>query len=409
MKRRFESLIAFLLVVSINVGSPSVALAQTAGPPPTGAPATAAAPPSPDEPWPRTTTYQGATISIFQPQLESWTGNAIAARAAVRIKSANSTDYGVIWLSARTEVDKVNRMVTLLDVKITKQNFPTLSNNGAGYTTALLNDLPPSKTVALDLLEADLAVTNAAAQQKTYELQNDPPKIIYSMSPAVLVLLDGQPVLQPSADKFQKVVNTRALLIYDPKRYSYYLALMDGWMESPTVQGPWTIAHHPPEKDLDKIKQGAVSSNSNQPLGNPQQSLKDADEDGILPTVYVVDKPTELLVTQGEPQYAWIPGTDLQYVTNSGADVFLDSSNQTYYFLVGGRWFQTPSLQNGPWSYVPGASLPPAFAQIPTYSPKADVLVSVPGTPQAKEAAIANSIPQTAEITRSAATQNVTY
>jgi len=184
---------------------------------------------------------------------------------------------------------------------------------------------------------------------------------------------------------------------------------MDGWMESPTVQGPWTSAKHPPTKDLDKIKQGAVSSNSNQPLGNPQQSLKDADEDGILPTVYVVDKPTELLVTQGEPQYASIPGTSLQYVTNSGADVFLDSSNQTYYFLVGGRWFQTPSLQNGPWSYVPGASLPAAFAQIPTYSPKADVLVSVPGTPQAKEAAIANSIPQTAEITRSAATPNVTY
>lgn len=235
MKRRLESLIACLLAVSINVGSPSVALAQTAGPPPTGAPATAPAPPSTDEPWPRTTTHLGATISIFQPQLESWTGNTIAARAAVRIKSANSTDYGVIWLSARTEVDKVNRMVTLLDVKITKQNFPTLSNNGAGYTTALLNDLPPSKTVALDLLEADLAVTNAAAQQKTYELQNDPPKIIYSMSPAVLVLLDGQPVLQPSADKFQKVVNTRALLIYDPKKYSYYLGSWTaGWSRRPS-------------------------------------------------------------------------------------------------------------------------------------------------------------------------------
>jgi hypothetical protein len=227
-------------------------------------------------------------------------GNQIAARAAVRVKSASSTDYGVIWLTARTEVDKVNRVVTLLDVKITKQNFPTLPNNGTAYTRALLNDLPPSKTLPLDPLEADLAVTNAAAQQKTYELQNNPPKIIYCMTPAVLVLIDGQPVLQPSAYKFQKVVNTWALLIYDPKKYSYYLALMDGWMESPTVEVPWTMAKHAPTKDLDKIKQGAVSSNSNQPLGNPQESLKDADEDGILPTVYVVDKPAELLVTTGE-------------------------------------------------------------------------------------------------------------
>ena len=56
-----------------------------------------------------------------------------------------------------------------------------------------------------------------------------------------------------------------------------------------------------------------------------------------------------------------------------------------------------------------GASLPPDFAKIPTYSPKADVLVSVPGTPQAKEAVIANSIPQTATISRTAAKLNVSY
>ena len=37
------------------------------------------------------------------------------------------------------------------------------------------------------------------------------------------------------------------------------------------------------------------------------------------------------------------------------------------------------------------------------------MLVSVPGTPQAKEALIANEIPQTAAITRSAAKLNVTY
>ena len=43
------------------------------------------------------------------------------------------------------------------------------------------------------------------------------------------------------------------------------------------------------------------------------------------------------------------------------------------------------------------------------YSPKADVLVSIPGTPQAKEAVIANSIPQTATITRASATLKVTY
>jgi hypothetical protein len=354
-------------------------------------------------------TYQGATISIFQPQLESWYGNIVTGRSAVRVKSSSSTDYGVIWISARTEVDKVNRVVTLEDVTITKQNFPTLPNNGSTYTNALAKDLPWNKTIPLDLLESDMATTDAAAKQKTFELQNNPPIIYYSATPAVLALVDGQPVMAPTADNMQKVVNTRALIVFDPKKSKYYLALMDGWMEASAIQGPWNVAKREPTKDLDNIKQGAISTNSNQPLGNPSQSLKTAEEDGILPSVYVSTAPAELLVTTGQPVLTSIPGTSLQYVSNTGADIFFDTNNQSYYVLIAGRWFGSGTLVNAQWNYVQGGELPPDFAKIPDYSPKADVLVSVPGTAQAKEAVIANSIPQTATITRSAAKLNVNY
>jgi len=414
MKRTCGQFVAILLVLCINVASPGVAMGQTPAASPTAPAAAKTSSPSPaaqdpNEPWPRVVTYQGATISIFQPQIESWSGNMLNARAAVRVKSSKSTDYGVIWFTARTEVDKVNRVVTLLDFKITKQNFPTPPNNGATYVSALTKPAPLNKTVPLDMLEADLAATNAAAQQKTYELQNNPPIIYYSSTPAVLALIDGQPVMAPTADNMQKVVNTRALIIFDPRKSKYYLALMDGWMESPAVQGPWTVAKHEPTKDLNNIKQGAVSTNSNQPLGNPSQSLKDAEEEGIVPSVYVSTVPAELLVTNGQPVMSAIPGTSLQYVSNTGADIFFDTANQSYYVLIGGRWFQSGTLVNAQWTYVPGNALPQDFAKIPDYSPKADVLVSVPGTPEAKEAVIANSIPQTATITRSAAKLNVTY
>ncbi|HXY09985.1 MAG TPA: hypothetical protein VEI52_19240 [Terriglobales bacterium] len=402
MKGIIDKFIAYLLVLVIGFG-PSLVVGQTS------AGSFSAVLPSPDEPWPRITTYQGATISIFQPQLESWTGNQMHGRAAVRIQTSAKTDYGVIWLTARTEVDKVNRVVTLLDPGITKQNFPTLPNNGYAYTSALLKDLPWNKTMALDLLEADLAVTNAAAQQKTYELENNPPAIFFSITPAVLTLIDGAPVMQASADNMQKVINTRALILFDTENSTYYLALMDGWMEAQTVQGPWSPAKHEPARDLNRIKKAAVDNGSNQPLGNPQESLKDAEEDGALPTVYVSTVPAELLVTQGEPQLTPIFGTSLEFVSNSGADIFLDTSSRSYYVLIAGRWFQSSSLASGQWSYVPGSGLPAGFAQIPPYSPKADVLVSVPGTSQAKEAVIANSIPQTATISRTAAQLNVTY
>ena len=42
---------------------------------------------------------------------------------------------------------------------------------------------------------------------------------------------------------------------------------------------------------------------------------------------------------EGEPQFGTIPGTSLSYVSNTGSDIFLDSTNQTYYILLAGRWF----------------------------------------------------------------------
>ena len=58
-----------------------------------------------------------------------------------------------------------------------------------------------------------------------------------------------------------------------------------------------------------------------------------------MPTVYISTVPAELLLTQGQPQFTPILGTTLLYVSNSGNDVFMDSSNNNYYILLAGRWF----------------------------------------------------------------------
>ena len=64
---------------------------------------------------------------------------------------------------------------------------------------------------------------------------------------------------------------------------------------------------------------------------------------------------------------------------------------------------------NGPWQFVDGEKLPGDFAKIPLNNPKSEVLATVPGTPQAQEAVIANSIPQTAEVKRDEATLEAKY
>ncbi len=67
--------------------------------------------------------------------------------------------------------------------------------------------------------------------------------------------------------------------------------------------------------------------------------------------------------------------------------------------LVSGRWFRSASLA-GPWAFVEGKELPADFARIPDASPKENAKASVPGTPQAEEALVANQIPQMARVDR---------
>jgi hypothetical protein len=398
LKRRTSPLIILLLLIASPMTYAQSAQ-QGSGTTPGG------------DPWPRLTSANGAKISIYQPQLQSWTGNQLNAFAAVTIKAKGSdaTNYGVIWFTARTEVDKVNRVVMLEDYSLQKLNFPTLADNGSAYKSAFQGSMPWTESMPLDELETSLSTTSVEQQQQRVAVRNDPPRIILSTTPAVLVLIDGQPALRPAAGGLQKVINTRALVLVDDSKKKSYLALMNGWAESSSMDGPWQLATNAPIGTLNTIKAEAIKSNQNQPLGNKDQSLKEAYADGEAPRVFVSMSPAELILTHGEPVFAAIPGTALSHVSNTANDIFRDNNTQQFYLLIGGRWFTAPSLQSGPWRYEPAASLPPDFANIPDYSPKADVLVAVPSTPQAKEALIANQIPQTATISRTAAHLTVKY
>src|SRR6185503_2758412 len=104
----------------------------------------------------------------------------------------------------------------------------------------------------------------------------------------------------------------------------------------------------------------------------------------VVPEIIVATKPTELLQSKGEPRMTPIPGTQLLYMSNSRNDIVFDLASQSYYILVSGRWFSAKTM-NGPWTYVAGKGLPADFAKIPPDHQMGDLLISVPGTAQAKE------------------------
>src|SRR5215472_3818601 len=155
----FRRATVFSLITSLAMSSPGAAVWQARAY--TNLPAGG-------DPWPRLIKARGATMQIYQPQLDQWTGNRLAAYAAVAIhgQSSNDKTYGVIWFTARTEVDKVNRLVTLDDFKLTRRNFPSLPNNGSQYEQALQACMSSLQTIPLDLLETSLSTTSAVDQQK---------------------------------------------------------------------------------------------------------------------------------------------------------------------------------------------------------------------------------------------------
>jgi len=60
----------------------------------------------------------------------------------------------------------------------------------------------------------------------------------------------------------------------------------------------------------------------------------------------------ELIQTEGPPNLVPIEGTDLMQVENSDNALFFYNSNQRFYVLISGRWFDASSLE-GPWKFVP--------------------------------------------------------
>jgi hypothetical protein len=276
------------------------------------------------------------------------------------------------------------------------------------YVAALRGAITKDRwPLSAQALQANLAVVQARSKQKTLPVKNDPPQILFRTVPSMLVLVDGEPALRAVKDApgLQRVINTSALILLEESSKIYSLRALGRWWQSTSLagewkQGPLMLA------SLDKAREALEKQYD--PLEGKDAEGKPVFEPGVTPQIIVATQPTELLQSKGEPKLTPIPRTQLLYMSNSSNDIFMDLAGQTYYVLISGRWFSAKALA-GPWSFVPGKSLPADFAKIPAEHQIADVLASVPNTPQSREAAIANQIPQTSTVQRDVQPTPVVY
>jgi len=207
---------------------------------------------SSDTGWPRTmTTTNQNQVELFQPQLENWRDNHLQARAVVEVTIPGDPHphLGVAWFTADTVVDKTQGVVTLENVAVTRTKFSALAQEEADMPTVLSNALPlVARTIALDRLVVASVVAQHQARRATAPLKHDPPIVIWTTNAvAALVLVDGDPVLRPVTNSsLLRVINTAALILFEPTGGTYYLAGDGGWFQAPAIAGPWMVAANPP-------------------------------------------------------------------------------------------------------------------------------------------------------------------
>ncbi|MGI9261028.1 MAG: hypothetical protein ACR2QR_03275, partial [Woeseiaceae bacterium] len=305
--------------------------------------------------FPRTIESDAGIVVVHTPQIDTWRDySSIEARVAVEVTPAGSDtpEYGVAEFTADTDPNLELRVVAVENIKVTVTSFPVPDEARRDELDQVVRNSVQSKThyLPLDVLLSYIAPDATIPEEQG--LSFEPPPIFYSSSPAVLLITDGEPLLAPIPDtRLEYVVNTN----WDLFRYrerEWYLRNASRWLKNKNLSGEWKYDSSLPG-DFKKL---------------PDDSNWEATKDGIppmkggkdAPTVFVSDRPAELIVTDGQPQHRTVGAAGLEYIHDTESDVFRFETQ--YYYLVSGRWFSAATLR-GPWNHV--TDLPDVFATIP--------------------------------------------
>ena len=345
--------------------------------------------------WPKQIELDDFTLTFYQPEPERYEGNRLDARAAFSVYDGEHLPvFGAIWFTCRVQTDTKSNEVHFTDIQVVNANFPEAKAENIERLQLLIAEASQGWHFNSDLHRffEEIQTININ-NEYSEDLRNNPPKIYYSKEPAVLVFIDGDPILAniSGSELYQYVVNTPQFIVKSSSDQQFYLKGGNWWYTSTDPTGTWKPIETPPSH----IRQLAEKATELKVKSNTE----DKNGPGKQPKLIVTKEPAELIQTMGEPEINQIY-ENLFSVTNSNDEIIFDSYSDTYFILISGRWYKTKKLERGLWSSVAPEDLPDIFKDIPPSSSFAHVRLSVPGTPESVSAALDNGIPQTAVVDR---------
>jgi hypothetical protein len=350
--------------------------------------------------YPQRIEFDNGYVLVHAPQITAWEEfKVIEGRAVLEAYSNDGSDTilatGLFQADTQTDVD---RRIVAVDGLVVKGITLADGSEATAEQRRLLQSAMPeaAREIPLDLVLSNLPDTVLAPD--TPGIKAEPPVIHTVNSPALLLLTHGDPVAAPLKDnELSFIVNTNWTLFTNEKKTRWYLLNDKEWLTSKTLDGKWSYPRRLP-KALQELPEGdnwkaarQAASQWKKPKSKP-------------PLVISSSSPAELIVIDGDVDLKPIV-EHFWYVRNTTSHVFYHRQN--YYYLVSGRWFVSPALADG-WKSV--TELPEVFLTIPTDSVKADVRASVPGTMEARMAALEAVLPRRTEVDLdSKVVVNVTY
>jgi hypothetical protein len=384
----------------------AASLAALAAPPGRAADDKAAPPPA----WvyPQDWKCAGRRLTMHEPQVVAFdqVNEKVTLRYPVTMTDPlGRAAMGSVEVFGALHSDLVSRLVKLDLLSPGTATFPSAPPaDVAAVQAALVDALPKSLLLRIELLTARPgAYTPEAAQPK---FPRDPPQILVRERPAVLVQVDGEPVLYDVEEfPIQYVGNTASDVFRDPKTDTWYLLVDGTWLQSRAFAGPWRKGDGSVPSAMSQLPATHPRAHVRRFVpGTPEfakRGIVPAPKD--LPEVIVTDKPSELVLLAGDPLFAFVPGVRaVQSVLNTESDLFLHLPTNLYWLLVSGRWFSAQDL-DGPWTL---ADQPPEeFAKIPRDNIRGHVVWCVPGTPEAAEACAFAALDERATLNKYAQVQ----